>query len=283
MGSDNKGETVECRNSNDVMFYIPLAFAIQTRFLRRSKLGAIVWATEYLIPVLLSMLLISWPTYNFVSAIIAILAVYNLYEIGYIQNDCETIKKENKPTKRLSDKQLNYYESHKTFIYGLRMLWGIIFSIYFILTGIPWIWIIVTWMVIPYYLLYNYLRGRICLYLIMPLTSYRYCYPLILYGIIGNISMACLMILVLFVAYPLPTFIEQCAGGKGSHPENWSKFFLSNFDDRFIFRVRYYFVMSIITITLSFCSAIPLSVSIIPVYYLMDRLPQVKMKKINTK
>ena len=283
MGEYNQEKTMASGNNKNVMFFVPLIFAIQTRFLRRSRLGLIIWATEYLIPVLLSLFIMKWSLYDIVTGLLAIIAVYNLYEIGYIQNDCETIKKEDRPTKRLTVKQLKYYEEHKSFIYGVRMLWGVFFSWYFMEKGLSWIWIAAMWMVIPYYLVYNYLRGRICLYLIMPLTTYRYCFPLIIYGMILESSLVWIVAFTLYIAYPLSTFIEICSDGKGNPPETWTRLFLRNFDDRFRFRVWYYLLMSMMCFSFCAIGDIPYSITLIPLFYLLDRIPQLKMKKLNVK
>ena len=40
-----------------LMFYVPVLYAIRTRFLKRTKLGIFFWFAEYLFPVLLSLLL----------------------------------------------------------------------------------------------------------------------------------------------------------------------------------------------------------------------------------
>ena len=40
-----------------LMFYVPVLYAIRTRFLKRTKLGIFFWLAEYLFPVLLSFLL----------------------------------------------------------------------------------------------------------------------------------------------------------------------------------------------------------------------------------
>lgn len=60
---------------------------------------------------------------------LSVMLVYNYYEIGYIQNDTETIKKENNPTLRLTMIQLQYYKSHFILIYSSRIFWGILLSL----------------------------------------------------------------------------------------------------------------------------------------------------------
>lgn len=113
------------------MFFVPLLYALETRFLKRSKLGAIVWTTEFLLPTIIALWLVKYNFAEWYYWIVSILSVYNLYEIGYIQNDCETIKREQKPTLRVSTKELLFYEKRKYSIYGLRFLLGLLGSVFF--------------------------------------------------------------------------------------------------------------------------------------------------------
>jgi len=50
------------------------------------------------------------------------LVVYTLYEVGYIQNDNETTKKESNPTRRVGVSDAEYYEKNKWKIYSVRIL-----------------------------------------------------------------------------------------------------------------------------------------------------------------
>ena len=102
------------------MFYVPVLYAIRTRFLKRTKLGIFFWLAEYLFPVLLSFLLANIEPISISQMLLSVVCVYCFYEIGYIQNDCETIKKEENPTLRLSEDELKIYERNKWNIYMTR-------------------------------------------------------------------------------------------------------------------------------------------------------------------
>ena len=62
-------------------------------FLKRTKLEYFFWFAEYLFPVLLSLLLANIEPISIFQMLLSVVCVYCFYEIGYIQNDCETIKK----------------------------------------------------------------------------------------------------------------------------------------------------------------------------------------------
>lgn len=270
---------MECKLSNYLFFYCPILYALKTRFFRRSKLGIIIWATEYLIPLLLAYYFIDCNGLGIISFVISVIAVYNFYEIGYIQNDCETIKKEQVPTLRLSYECLHFYELNKKFIYGIRIILGIIFTFNFLQQDIPIYCIIIMWLGIPFYMIYNYLRGRINLYLIFPLTIYRYCLPLFL-STIYYTSIFWITVSIIVVSYPLIKFIEICAGGKSLSQEKWTVIFLNSFDDRFLFRVKYYLFLYIISVSMLILLNCNISISIIPLYYFFIRIIQLKMPKL---
>lgn len=264
-----------------IYYYIPTFFALKTRFLKRSRWGLIVWCSEYLIPVLLAMIIQRWGDFSFMNSALAILAVYNYYEIGYIQNDCETIKKEIKPTLRLSKEDLDYYEQHKIDIYFFRIIIGVFCTSVFLYNDLPIIYIIGLWSILPIYYLYNTIRGRINLYFIVILTTFRFCYPLLLYG--GNDYFNIPLLLVIFFSYPFPTFIIQCVEGKYGKSEKWALVFFHNYDDRFLFRVKYYFIISLVITILCVVSSLSWLLCIIPYYYLVTRTSQLKMSRLGPK
>lgn len=262
------------------MFYVPLMYAIETRFLKRSRLGIIVWGTEYLIPVLLAFYLLNMSFHGIGIMFLAIIAVYNFYEIGYIQNDCETIKKEPNPTLRVKPQELNYYESRKLLIYGFRMSLGACLSWFFLNAASPWYVIVLLWLVIPYYWVYNTLRGRINLYLILPLTAYRYCMPfLLLSPLVDNGTLWCIGLL--FISYPLLKFMEVCAGGKSLPAEKWTRFFMKNYDSRFSFRIKFYAVLSLCLLVLQIVSKNYFWWYVLPLYFLLLRGSQYRLPKLN--
>ncbi len=110
-----------------LMFYVPVLYAIRTRFLK-DKTGNF-WLAEYLFPVLLSFLLANIEPISISQMLLSVACVYCFYEIGYIQNDCETIKKEESPTLRLSEDELKIYERNKWNIYMTRGVLGILFNV----------------------------------------------------------------------------------------------------------------------------------------------------------
>lgn len=279
MEKNSKANGLGCKFHRKLMFYVPLMYAIESRFLKRSRLGIIVWGTEYLIPVLLAFYLLNMSFHGIWIMLLAIIAVYNFYEIGYIQNDCETIKKEQNPTLRVKPQELNYYKSRKYLIYGFRLLLGTCLSWFFLNAASPWYIIVLLWLVIPFYWVYNTLRGRINLYLILPLTAYRYCMPFMLLPDYEN-NHGTWMLLMVFVSYPLLKFIEICSGGKSLPQEQWTKIFMNGFEARFGFRIKYYAVLTICLLVLQFIDCEFMYIWLMPMYFLVLRTCQIKLPKL---
>lgn len=279
MEKNYKKTSMACKTHRILMFFIPLLYAIETRFLKRSKLGVIVWLSEFLIPVTLAIIIIQKQNIQFLHTILAIISVYNLYEIGYIQNDCEVIKHEDNPTLRLSTPELKFYERQKYIIYLIRFIYGVGLTFYFHNQLIPNIILLILWSIIPLFYIYNKLRGRINLYLIFILTAYRYCMPLLLISNPYNINFWCISTCVLY-SYPLLKLIEICAGGKSLPQEKWTTLFLKHYDDRFKFRIKYYLCLSLITMIISYINIYWHYAYIIPLYFLFLRSIQYRMPRL---
>ena len=107
------------------MFFMPFLFTIRTRYNAPSKIA--VYGITYIVPLFLIAFMQNYPASVsdatfYVVFLLALVSYVNLYEVGYIWNECETIKKETDPTKRLSDEQLAFYDNHKILIYTERFV-----------------------------------------------------------------------------------------------------------------------------------------------------------------
>lgn len=283
MEESHRKESVGCKYHRMLMFYIPIMYALETRFLKRSKWGVLIWGTEYLFPVTMTLFLVVGMDICeiWIKFLLAIAGVYDFYEIGYIQNDCETIKKEASPTLRVSSAELAFYERAKFKIYGIRLILGVVFSLSCFVNGTSWVTLLVLWLIIPFYMLYNNLRGRINLYLILPLAIYRYCMPVSLV-VYNHDAVFWYSWIMLVVAYPFLKFLEICAGGKSLPQEKWTIFILKN-DDRFAFRVKYYFSVTICVFVFCLLNGNAPLLWYIPLYYFILRLLQLKMPKLGSR
>ena len=261
-----------------LMFYVPVLYAIRTRFLKRTKLGIFFWFAEYLFPVLLSLLLANIEPISIFQMLLSVVCVYCFYEIGYIQNDCETIKKEENPTLRLSEDELKIYERNKWNIYMTRGVVGILFSMYYIQQVIPsCILLPVLWGIIPLYLLYNSMRNRLNQYLVLFLMVYRYGVPFFLYT---HFNWNCYLLLLIIISYPIPTFIQICAKEKRGRCEKWALFFVGSYNKRELFRLKFYLFLIVGVGVLAFLNQVHLYYVILPIYFFLFRIGSYSMRKI---
>ena len=264
-----KEKTMERKLDKLLIFIIPIWYTLKTRFIKRSSKGFLFWASEYLFPVLLAMWCINTSHFNVIDATLAILSVYCFYELGYIQNDCETIKRESQPTLRLSEDELAVYEANKALIYTIRIVLILAVCVYYFVMGLSLPILIVMIAVLPYYILYNTVRGKICDYLINPLTAYRYGMPLILYTI-GTINWTAVIYIIF--AYIFPTFLQYCVREKNGKPSAIALKIIGNYKDRDVFRIKYYSLFLVISVFVVFIKYLPVEYLSIVAYFLIFRI-----------
>lgn len=193
-------------------FFIPLLYTYTTRLQTVPK--AISLFIIYFIPVcvLLYFLHPEISQFHFwMLAMLAIVGVYTVYEIGYIQNDTETIKLEKKPTMRLSSQQLDFYAAHRIAIYAVRCfeLSIVLLFIYCIIgmTGTKYYTIGIL-AILLLYQFYNRGRGHVNMFLYLILVSLRYLVPLLLFP--SKITWP--LILCGLMIFPIPKTLMYRAG-----------------------------------------------------------------------
>lgn len=256
-------------------FFVPILYSIETRYDRNRIKGILLYLAIYLIPQIVLMHCFAHDVDKLILAI-AIILVNDLYEIGYIQNDAETIKKEKKPTMRLLTQELRFYERYKLLIYTLRLLIAMALS-YVLLCHYDFslysiIMIIVLGLLLPIYYLYNSMRNAWNLLILTILTSYRYIMPLLLCVTSARIAIGAGI--YAYLMYPLPTIIQQCVMGKFDVKIKLvGKLFISDIKDRYSFRVKYYLALSLLFLftCLLYSNDIKWILLILPGYYLILR------------
>lgn len=145
-------------------FYWPYLYTNEAKLSKRGRL--LSYLGIFTIPPIYFALVLQAPTItlqNLFSCLLGMILIQNLYEVGYIQNDTETIKKEKNPTMRLQQADLDYYSSNRFGIYATRAI------IDFILVGLlvylnhglmsVWVFLGVAHTITPIFLLYNAMRN----------------------------------------------------------------------------------------------------------------------------
>ena len=120
----------------------------------------------------------SW--HAFVLLLSGCLAIYSVYELGYIENDTMTIRSEHEPTIRLSQTQMAYVDQHWYQIVVIRVLVAtLLLAASHGAPGFNW-FALALLCLIPTFMFYNRIRGRANALLHPLLVGIRFCAPLIL-------------------------------------------------------------------------------------------------------
>lgn len=217
-------------------FYLPYYYFIYTR--TNSIYKVFSWFMIYFVPI--SIYLSLNYSVNLLEIFIYLTAVYTVYEIGYIWNDAETIKREKKPTLRLSTSELKYYYKNRWKLYPVRLvITFILLIVYHILYG-EWIYLATNlFLILLTYAVYNNIRSRANLLLHLVLVSLRFSF--IGYALVGEDAF-----IALFLAFPLLNFIERASQDRFNIPYFQKNIFANKKSGRYL----YYFVLMILALLL---------------------------------
>ena len=220
-----------------IFFYLPFFYTFHTRLTSLSS--KLAWITTYLVPVFIIFLYLGLHISFF---LILVLIVYSAYELGYIFNDCEVIKREENPTLRLKNSELHYYESNKIkiFLFRLFSLVAIYFFIYLYQYVYFFEFVGVLFFIILIYFFYNSVRNNLNLILYSFLVFSRYFIFFIF------VCSDFILLVMLFLSYPMCALIEFSTK-KRFFTSRFIK--ISNFDK---FRVYYYSVLFILSLIVYF-------------------------------
>ena len=190
---------------NSFCFYVPGAYTLKIRMKSWNKrLGLFCY---HIVPTyFLSCFIAGFPLWAY---LVTIVAFYTLYEIGYIYNDAETIKKEVSPSLRLTDAELQYYERNKWTVYVFRLFF---FSVLFFMelsilgTSVLLAFCLILAELVVF-LIYNNVRGRKSLPVFFFLELGKYVPFAFLHQIQNKISLWA----ALFCIYAFPNTVERLA------------------------------------------------------------------------
>lgn len=259
------------------MFFIPFTFTKKSRYNSSNKVA--VYFITLIIPLFLLSFLQNFPegikTFGFyISFLIALVSYVNFYEIGYIFNECETIKKEKFPTKRLTDEQLAFYERHKFFIYFERVLLSVILNIvllFFISKKSVLFFSAAEMILIVIFFIYNIVRGKITQLVYLFLSIVKYTTLLFVHS--ENLSFS-IFVAAVFV-FPLVRTLEYKAHyGKEADVNQFFRKYIIKYDVSKItvFRVWATLILLIVSFVLYFLEICNLSPLICCLYIFAYRL-----------
>jgi hypothetical protein len=243
-------------------YYIPYAYFISTRLKRPEKIAS--WIVIYPLALVLITYLNDANFKSWLSLLLGMTATYNIYELGYLQNDVVTTKTEVNPTLRLDKINLKYVENHIKQVVFVRLLVTTLISVllYYIneKSVIPYLTSLLLIMVT--FSLYNSIRsiGNIPLHCI--LVTLRFCGPLTLITLSSNWLFAA------FLVFPLINTIERSAELRYGIKFMQTWVLTNSGSGRWI----YYMCLSTIYLVLAFSNIQPYSISLIFFYFLVYRI-----------
>lgn len=245
-------------------FVFPQAYFFKTRLV--SRFQRISWFFVFVVPVICFYLL--FEEVDLIQLFFSFITINYIYENGYIQNDVLTVRYEEAPTKRLSEKEAMFALERIKLIFLSRAF--VLFSLLCLLYSISnlnyfLIYIACCVVLQSVFLFYNAVRGKINIFLILPMSFLRFYSPLLPF-FVGHGMWGETFFLVLL--YPLCKTLEFTKEKK----YNFNK--ISNLVPKVdVFRVYYYFFVVLI---ISFCGyytdgSFPYS-TMVSLYYFFYRL-----------
>ncbi|AJB63447.1 hypothetical protein SS08_07630 [Enterobacter hormaechei subsp. steigerwaltii] len=247
---------------NRLFFFLPILYSFTTRLNSNKK--RIAWVLSYYIPVAICVFLI-YTKYTYTEclalSVFIIYTIYASYEIGYIYNDTELIKKEKNPTLRLENENLEYYENNKYKIYLTRSIILIVLILVacFIDIKLGFSLTVSCVTILLLYSIYNSIRNRynIPLYSLLVYTRY---FSIFIFSINSFDS------LLLWLVYPFCVTLEFMSKPRFKFNMKW---ILNNLD---MFRSIYYSFLLILIIALDSVLMIDKIIYILVLYFLAFRI-----------
>lgn len=226
------------------MFYLPFGYYYVVRLGTLPKL--LSWMLIYLMPTAVY----SFCTYKggltpfCTNYLLTLLAVFALYELGYILNDTVAIRHEEQPAIRLYEHNFRHFEKHMWLIVGVRVLYSLL------ALGALW-WANRSWhvtdithlrlvagcivLMMAVFGVYNSWRSHYNAWLYPLLVLSRYLPFMLLYRVDGW------AILMLFISFPLVNMLERFSMPRYRFPI--MRRLIPTEESKTLFRVIYYLIV----------------------------------------
>lgn len=223
--------------------WVPYLYFLKTRLTGRFQ--RISWFFVYAIPsAILFFNLITFDN-TFIGIFVfltSFLFINYVYENGYIENDVFTVKKEESPTLRLEEKTRKLLEKNVIKISSIRLgvsisllvpsaiFYSVKFAIGLLLVGV---------LLQINYFIYNRVRGRANLFLVGPLSFFRFYGVLlpIVFDVSGEAMEFCVALFLMYPFLKIIEFTKRARFGLEKIPR-----FVGDVDR---FRVIYYMILSL--------------------------------------
>lgn len=234
------------QNIGNLMFYVPGVYAYQSRMKLK---GFLKMFTKYVVITAGLPFMLNGGYLNVALYVLAVLFVYNLYEIGYIENDTETIKHEVNPTLRLTKGQLDFYYAHRWSVYGVRLVVSVLLALVLINVigggkGVAYP-IIMAYLLIPSYLIYNRTRSGWSQPIYLWLMTVRH----VAVAWICTEVFGWMDAIFIILAYPFPTFVSRLSIKRFGYSNKFvCKYILRDYRYLHQYRYRYYLLLALLVV-----------------------------------
>lgn len=218
---------------------VPFAYFCLSRL--SGKVQKISWCCIYVVPIMIFFVVfdkVSW-----IDVLLAYVLINIIYENGYLQNDILTTRKEERPTKRISNELEEVICGKIKIIFFVRsiIMLSVCILLYITTNKFDFLCLITASALLQIiFLFFNWYRGKLNIVLIAVMSYLRFYAPLFPFFI--NMSMT-EDLLALFFVYPFCKFVEFFKETK------YRTYLISDLIpvvDKF--RVVYYIVLSLILI-----------------------------------
>lgn len=231
-----------------IKFLLPGYYYFYSRLPRKSE--QVSWLIVFPLLVLLGILFVSDRNPFTVIAIyiIANICWLNFYEIGYLENDAITIKREKSPTLRIPDQEIMFIQANFKKLSFLRMLIGIflLIIIYSLIeyTLSFYLFVLAILLARVFFYLHNNIRNRlnIITYHFLSTTKF-FVFPLLL---VPNKEQLAPLLIALYFSFPLPRTIEHAV--KTKYNLGALKAMVGELDT---FRLKYYLFLVVIALAIN--------------------------------
>lgn len=256
--------------SEFIAFYVPFGYVVRSRLTTPQLL--LSWLLVYLFPQLA--LAIGYAAApigeSLVLVVLSIVAWQAAYELGYIQNDVVTTRKEENPTLRLDGLISEKLKQSLLFVVAIRtaIVLAMIFAIYgcstiFDATVNLGLGLLTAFCGLVAFLAHNATRSRWNVVTYYVLATSRFLFPI---ALVVDEQYILHAFIISSLAMPIPRSMEHATKPKYGF-SRWSQ----GIGDHHAFRVRYYTILTTISILLWLTSISYLLDVAIALYYLLYR------------
>ncbi|MEM7364091.1 MAG: hypothetical protein AAF525_08695 [Pseudomonadota bacterium] len=190
------------------IYVLPLGYFLATRV--PGTIASISWAAIYIVPLLLIGTLAQLPLIDAIAIqLLAMVIIYTIYELGYLQNDALTTRTETSPTLRLTpDEMLMVGRWFPGIILARVIIAALLLALLETLNppGLDALMFCIV-ILIPTFLTYNLTRGAINVPLHFILVSVRFSAPVLV--LIPETDV--MLVLYLILMFPLINTMERAA------------------------------------------------------------------------